>query len=201
MKKYIILTGIILLAFTTHLFAQETNKIKLTFNELSSPIELDHKNIKVQKFGAFLKLNAFGRTSQKGYIIPIDITLSLPKFDYETPQKHTYKNADNHYIDASKDASMTIKIGDDSYSTFYRFGSGDGNSKSETTDYTMIVHNNIEKSVPMVNVNIQPGSFLSTSINSGGSEIKRLTFSNAEQIFEIINPYPEGLKPVIGGTK
>lgn len=197
-NKYLYITIFLLLGFTTLLPAQN-NKISFYFNELKAPIEIESSNIKVQKFGAFLKLNAFGRVSEKGNIVPIDIILSLPKFDYETPQKHTYQNAGDYYIDASKDATLTIKIGDDSYSTFYRAKTGDGsNTKSQTTDYKMIVYNNIEGSVPMVSITIQPGSFISTSVSGADTELKRLTFSNGQQVFEIINPYPEGLKPVIG---
>lgn len=194
-NKYIYLTLFVLLSLNGVLMAQN-NKIAFHFNELKAPIEIESNKIKVQKFGAFLKLNAYGRINENGNIVPIDLILSLPKFDYETPQKHTYQNAQNHYIDASKDATLTIKIGDDSYSTFYRAKTGEGNnSKSQTTDYKMIVYNNIEGSVPMVSIFIQPGSFISTSISGSDSETKKLTFSNAQQVFEIVNPYPEGLKP------
>lgn len=199
--KYIYSLMFLLLGAGTVAFAQD-NKITFHVNELKAPIEIESNKIKVQKFGAFLKLNAYGRINESGNIVPIDIILSLPKFDYETPQKHTYQNAQDNYIDASKDATLTIKIGDDSYSTFYRAKTGEGNnSKSQTTNYKMIVYNNIEGSVPMVSIYIQPGSFISTSSSGADSEIKRLTFSNAQQVFEIVNPYPEGLKPVIGGAK
>lgn len=195
-KKYIFLTVFFLISVLLSVHAQEKdNKILFYFNELNTPLSISHNNIKVQKFGAFLKLNATGRINENGKIIPIDIIFSLPKFDYETPNKHTYKNSNNNSIDPSKDASMTVKIGDDTYSTFYRSRTGDGNNtRSQTTNYTMVVYNNIESNVPMVNIAILPGSFLSTSV-SGDSELKRLTFSPSQQFFEIINPYPEGLKP------
>lgn len=174
---------------------KKNNKIVLNFNELQAPVEMQSNNIKVQKLGEALKVNAFGRVDRNGTIVPIDLILTLPKYDYTSTEKRIYKNPENHAVTSNEATSLVIKLGDDSYSSFYREKTGDDhNTKSITTDYTITVQNLVGET-STISISFAPGTFLSTSVKDN-ENLKRITFSVSEQVFLISNPYPEGLKAI-----
>lgn len=168
------------------LFANAQNAISLQLKEMKDPLTFRAKSIKVLKFGDFLKINASGELMTGNSFYPVDLILALPKYDYTSGRKKVYKNDTKHSVNPREDASFTIKIGDDSYGTFYRCQPEEGrNSQAFTTDYEIVATNEGAN----IKIDILPGTILNTSENTKPlSETKKVTFSNTKQVFIVANP-------------